>query len=213
MQGYVLGGTVVCVFLMPVLLAERWWRKYSRKYCFPVPKGMGWLQITALWLLGHLPKTIRRSGLLKGYAEFAADKLYPGIKKEVFCRRHQVKKMMLLYGSLLVMLMVLLFAGMLNRPQELTDGYIQRDDARGNSRNITVEAEVQDFSEKQRIVLTVNPRMYTEEEREILIEDVKSYIDKVLPGDNISLQQVDSSLCFPEVFPRKCHNRMAARGL
>lgn len=201
MLWFVFGGIILSVVLLPVFLAERWCRRHRQKKYFPVPRGMGWLQRTAVWMLYHLPESVRQSELLNGCADAAAGKLYPGVRREVFCRKHQIKKLMLFYGGITAAIIILFLYTLMNSPSDITDYRIQREDAWGESRNVTLEANIEGEEDQQEIVLTINPRKYTEEERDVLIGRVKDYIDQILPGDNISLQQVDSALVFPESYP------------
>ena len=48
MLWFVFGGIILSVVLLPVFLAERWCRRHRQKKYFPVPRGMGWLQRTAV---------------------------------------------------------------------------------------------------------------------------------------------------------------------
>ncbi|MGN0205400.1 MAG: type II secretion system F family protein [Coprococcus sp.] len=201
MLWFLFGGMILCVVLLPVFLAERWCRRHKQKKYFPVPRGMGWLQRTAVWMLYHLPESVRQSSLLKGCADMAAGKLSPGIRREVFCQKHKIKKIMIFYGGLLLTAVFLMIFGLMNRTPDLTDYRIQREDARGSSHQVAVEAEIEGLEEKQELLLTVRPRRYSEEERDALIEQVKDYIDRVLPGENDSLQEVSSPLYFPCGFP------------
>ena len=80
MQFFWFGAILLCAALLPVFLAENWCRRHKVKKIFPVPRGMGWLQRTAVWLLCHLPDTISCSRWLTGCSEDIVGKLYPGIK-------------------------------------------------------------------------------------------------------------------------------------
>lgn len=51
MQFFWFGAILLCAALLPVFLAENWCRRHKVKKIFPVPRGMGWLQRTAVWLL------------------------------------------------------------------------------------------------------------------------------------------------------------------
>ena len=82
MQFFWFGAILLCAALLPVFLAENWCRRHKVKKIFPVPRGMGWLQRTAVWLLCHLPDTISCSRWLTGCSEDIVGKLYPGMKKE-----------------------------------------------------------------------------------------------------------------------------------
>ena len=101
MGWFLFGSIFLCIVLLPVFLAERWCRRHKAKKYFPVPKGMGWLQMVAVWMLYHLPESVKESRWLTGYAGEAAGKLYPGIRKEKFCKRHAIEKIMLFYGCVL----------------------------------------------------------------------------------------------------------------
>ncbi len=201
MLWFLFGGMILCVVLLPVFLAERWCRRHKQKKYFPVPRGMGWLQRTAVWMLYHLPESVIQSSLLKGCADVAAGKLSPGLKREVFCRKHKIKKIMIFYGGILLTVVFLFTYGLVNSTPDLKDYRIQREDAKGSSHQVAVEAEIEGMAEKQELLLTIRPRRYSEEEVDALMKRVKEYIDKVLPGDNASLQEVSSSLYFPGSFP------------
>lgn len=101
MQFFWFGAILLCAALLPVFLAENWCRRHKVKKIFPVPRGMGWLQRTAVWLLCHLPDTISCSRWLTGCSEDIVGKLYPGMKKEKFIRQHVIRKMMVGYGGML----------------------------------------------------------------------------------------------------------------
>ena len=104
MQFFWFGAILLCAALLPVFLAENWCRRHKVKKIFPVPRGMGWLQRTAVWLLCHLPDTISCSRWLTGCSEDIVGKLYPGMKKEKFIRQHVIRKMMVGYGGMLAIL-------------------------------------------------------------------------------------------------------------
>ena len=72
MQFFWFGAILLCAALLPVFLAENWCRRHKVKKIFPVPRGMGWLQRTAVWLVfgGHRRKTL--SGDEKGEVYQAA---------------------------------------------------------------------------------------------------------------------------------------------
>lgn len=75
MGWFLFGSIFLCIVLLPVFLAERWCRRHKAKKYFPVPKGMGWLQMVAVWMLYHLPESVKESRWLTGYAGEAAGKL------------------------------------------------------------------------------------------------------------------------------------------
>lgn len=60
MGWFLFGSIFLCIVLLPVFLAERWCRRHKAKKYFPVPKGMGWLQMVAVWMLYHLPGICKR---------------------------------------------------------------------------------------------------------------------------------------------------------
>ena len=51
MGWFLFGSIFLCIVLLPVFLAERWCRRHKAKKYFPVPKGMGWLQMVAVRML------------------------------------------------------------------------------------------------------------------------------------------------------------------
>ncbi len=201
---FLFGGVMISVAMLPVFLAMRWQRNRRRKRYFPVQKGMGWLQWTAIWLLLRLPPSLREHRWLKGQAKAAADRLNPGANTESFCLRHQIQKMMLVYGGILLSLCLLLLYGCVNREPKLADNCIQREAAQGNSREVTIEAEVEGVEEKngnQTLTLSIRPRQYTEDERTALMERVKAYIDRNFIGNNESSESVCEPLCLMTDFP------------
>lgn len=131
MQFFWFGAILLCAALLPVFLAENWCRRHKVKKIFPVPRGMGWLQRTAVWLLCHLPDTISCSRWLTGCSEDIVGKLYPGMKKEKFIRQHVIRKMMVGYGGMLAILAFMMIYGLLNQTPELSGNNLQRDDAGG----------------------------------------------------------------------------------
>ena len=52
MGWFLFGSIFLCIVLLPVFLAERWCRRHKAKKYFPVPKGMGWLQINFVSFIG-----------------------------------------------------------------------------------------------------------------------------------------------------------------
>ena len=201
MGWFLFGSIFLCIVLIPVFLAERWCRRHKAKKYFPVPKGMGWLQMVAVWVLYHLPESVRESEWLTGYAGQAAGKLYPGIKKEKFCRKHAIEKIMIIYGCVLFSAFFLTLYHLSDRVPELINYTIQREDAKGESRDVAVEAEIEAVEGTQKITLNVSPRKYSKAEREALLQKVTDYIDQTLPGENTDLQHVETSLVFPDGFP------------
>lgn len=200
---YLIGGIVLAVAFLPVFLALRW-RRRSRRQNYPEVsrgRGKGWLQWTAIWLLQHLPGNIRNSEAFTGQAERAASRLYPGGNKQLFCRRYQIHKMMLLYGGLLAAVIFLVICGILERPPDLENYLVVREDVRGTERTVNLKASIENSDDTQIIALTVAPRRYTEKEWQKLLNDIKAYIDICLPGENESLQLVSQSLCFPDTYP------------
>ena len=201
MQFFWFGAILLCAALLPVFLAENWCRRHKVKKIFPVPRGMGWLQRTAVWLLCHLPDTISCSRWLTGCSEDIVGKLYPGMKKEKFIRQHVIRKMMVGYGGMLAILAFMMIYGLLNQTPELSGNNLQRDDAGGKSRDVQVSAEIEGVTEEKSLTITVEPRKYSRSEREALMRDVKAYIDACLQGDNSDLQHVNRPLFFPSDFP------------
>lgn len=201
MGWFLFGSIFLCIVLLPVFLAERWCRRHKAKKYFPVPKGMGWLQMVAVWMLYHLPESVKESRWLTGYAGEAAGKLYPGIRKEKFCRRHAIEKIMLFYGCVLFAFFFLTLYRLSDRVPELVDNVIEREDARGEIRDVAVEAEIESVEGTQKLTLNVAPRKYSKSEQEVLLQKVIAYIDQVLPGKNTDLSHVETNLVFPEQFP------------
>ena len=87
--------------------------------------------MVAVWMLYHLPESVKESRWLTGYAGEAAGNLYPGIRKEKFCRRHAIEKIMLFYGCVLFAFFFLTLYRLSDRVPELVDNVIEREDARG----------------------------------------------------------------------------------
>ena len=160
MQFFWFGAILLCAALLPVFLAENWCRRHKVKKIFPVPRGMGWLQRTAVWLLCHLPDTISCSRWLTGCSEDIVGKLYPGMKKEKFIRQHVIRKMMVGYGGMLAILAFMMIYGLLNQTPELSGNNLQRDDAGGKSRDVQVSAEIEGVTEEKSLTITVEPRKH-----------------------------------------------------
>ena len=201
MGWFLFGSIFLCITLIPVFLSERWCRRHKAKKYFPVPKGMGWLQRVAVWVLHHLPESVRTSQWLTGYAGQAAGKLYPGTRKERFCQKHAIEKIMLIYGCVLFSGFFLTLYQLSDRVPEMVNNTIEREDARGKSRDVAVEAEIESVEGTQKITLNVSPRKYSKSEKEALLQKVIAYIDQVLPGENADLQHVETALVFLDVFP------------
>ena len=172
MQFFWFGAILLCAALLPVFLAENWCRRHKVKKIFPVPRGMGWLQRTAVWLLCHLPDTISCSRWLTGCSEDIVGKLYPGMKKEKFIRQHVIRKMMVGYGGMLAILAFMMIYGLLNQTPELSGNNLQRDDAGGKSRDVQVSAEIEGVTEEKSLTITVEPRKYSRSEREALMREI-----------------------------------------
>lgn len=195
------GAILMCAALIPVFLAGRWCRRHKVKKTFLVPRGMGWLQKTAVWMLYHLPAYVRESVWLTGYAGETATKLYPGIHKEKFARQHAVRKIMVFYGGLLMIMALMMLYGLINRAPVLSDNNIPREDARGQSRQVQVEAEIEGVEDGKQVTLTVKPRKYGSAEIEDLMKKVEAYLDECLPGENTDIMHVNQALVFPSSFP------------
>lgn len=88
-----------------------------------------------------------------------------------------------------------------DRVPELVDNVIEREDARGEIRDVAVEAEIESVEGTQKLTLNVAPRKYSKSEQEALLQKVIAYIDQVLPGENTDLSHVETNLVFPEQFP------------
>ena len=87
--------------------------------------------MVAVWMLYHLPESVKESRWLTVYAGEAAGKLYPGIRKEKFCRRHAIEKIMLFYGCVLFAFLFLTLFRLSDRVPDLVDYVFEREDARG----------------------------------------------------------------------------------
>lgn len=125
----------------------------------------------------------------------------PGSEKKNFCRRHAIEKIMLFYGCVLFAFFFLTLYRLSDRVPELVDNVIEREDARGEIRDVAVEAEIESVEGTQKLTLNVAPRKYSKSEQEALLQKVIAYIDQVLPGENTDLSHVETNLVFPEQFP------------
>ena len=201
MQVFWFGMIYVGVSLLPAILAWRWCRQHQVKRAFSCPRGIIWLEKTAIWLLYRLPVSVRDSPWLAGRATKMASKLYPGIKKEKFAWQYAVKKMMILYAGWLMAGILVAGYGWGNQPPVLSQNAIPRADANGQSRDVQIEATIEGMETEQQMTLTIKPRKYSQTEKKALMENVKMYIDQCLPGENVDLGHVNQSLNFPDHFP------------
>lgn len=108
---------------------------------------------------------------------------------------------MLFYGCVLFAFFFLTLYRLSDRVPELVDNVIEREDARGEIRDVAVEAEIESVEGTQKLTLNVAPRKYSKSEQEALLQKVIAYIDQVLPGENTDLSHVETNLVFPEQFP------------
>lgn len=66
------------------------------------------------------------------------------------------------------------------------------------SRREELTVEIEGEEDKEQIEITVQERTYTDEEKQALLDAALEELDKVLPGENPSLDEVRSDLVFPE---------------
>ncbi len=191
---------LIVLGLMPIVLSKRTYKKNGLGDELSCAKGVRWLQRTAVWLLNHLPIRIKNSVLFKGNAEAAAHKQYMGKHQELFCKMHQIRKMMLIYSGFLAAVFFLGVYAVFNGETELLNYTIERAEADGSSRQVFLEAEIEGTDDIQEVNLKVNPRKYTEVEWALLVEKVEAYIDEVLPAENADLNSVNKDLYFPSSY-------------
>ena len=122
------------------------------------------------------------------------EKLYPFSGKEktkdFYIRKIRISLLIGISGILLAMT---LFATETMYPI-IEDNQIYRQDYEGNVQKIPVRVTFDD-GEEHELVLEVNERIYGEEQLEALYQAATKELEKVICGENDSLEHVDKDLC------------------
>ncbi len=166
-----------------------------------VPKGLRWLKRSAGWILCRMPRALSGSRFMTGHAGAAADRFYMGKNKELFCREHKIRKIMVIYGGALAALVFMIMFTAFSHPAVLEGYSIRREDAGGRERDVVLRAYIEGTEKEEEISVTVRPRKYSEQELDELIGRVMLYIDETLPGENESLEKVNRPLYFASDYP------------
>ena len=147
----------------------------------------------------RLPARIRESRSLAGKSAEAAKCLYPGTDPKKAEQRHVMHKLRILY--LVSACAVCAFSLYLcfYRSPSVENNRIARTEADGSSR--TVDLSVSVGEEQENVTVSIAPRRYSEKERAALMQEVKAYIDKTLPGENPDLAHVTKNLHFVGIYP------------
>ena len=146
-----------------------------------------------------LPAWLKSSRSLAGGSAEAAKCLHPGSDPKKAVKRHVMRKLRTLYLlTACAVCAVSLYLCFYNTPV-VENNRIGRSQADGSSRSVDLTVSVGD--EKENVTLSVKPRRYTEEERNVLMQEVKAYIRKTLPGENPDLNHVTLPLQFENVYP------------
>lgn len=112
-----------------------------------------------------------------------------------------------IYGSLLVLILLLLFSpsSMMEENKEETRKVMRPLYGEGEkkvSEDIVLRPiEGQDSDERQFVDFKVKEKQYTKKEWEIVLKDVERYLEKVVLGENQSLEEVRKPLKLPERYP------------
>ena len=146
-----------------------------------------------------LPVWIWESRSLAGKSAEAAVCLHPGTEQGKAVRRHVLHKLRILY--LLFAAAVCVFSLFLcfHRSPAVDQNRIARTEAGEGSRSVDLTVSV--GNQKENVSFSVEPRRYSEKERALLMQEVKAYIEKTLPGENPDLSHVTMPLHFADTYP------------
>ena len=146
-----------------------------------------------------LPAWMISSRSLAGRSAEAAKCLHPGVDPKKAAQRHVIRKLRSLYLLLACAVCAVSLYCCFYRSPLVENNRIERTQANGSSRSVDLTVSV---GEKQEhVTVSVEPRRYSEKEREALMGEVKAYIRKTLPGENPDLAHVTSPLCFEDGYP------------
>lgn len=159
-----------------------------------IPRPFRWLYRSAAWILVHLPPELFVSGRLAGKGARAAVHLEPGADEKWFMLGLYLKNAAILYGGLLAVCIAGLLFSLTGSRETVENNVLQRDAADGSSRQVILDAQVGETEEE--LTVTVEPRTYSEEERNALMDKVEARIDQTLPGENKDLNHVSRDLVF-----------------
>lgn len=128
------------------------------------------------------------------------EKLYPFSGKEktkdFYIRKIRISVLVGISGIFLTMI---LFASEAMNPA-IKDNQIYRQDYKGNMQKIPVRVTM-DGGKGHELVLEVNERIYSEEQIEKQYQTATEELEKVICGENKSLEHVDKDLCLVSEVP------------
>lgn len=161
---------------------------------------MGWEYKVGAFILNKCH--LRRLLCKESAADDAVGVLYP--------REDRNKILAEIWGKRAVLTVVLLIlAGVIwiicltESPEDsiLTDGYSVTRQEEDSTLSLEVTGDDGTEQWQEEMSVDVKVREFTDREKEELEANVKSYVDKTLPGENKSLQQISRPLCFVKQVP------------
>ena len=147
------------------------------------------------------PGKIMKYRSLTGKAADAARCLHPGTDPEKAVRRHVLRKLRILYGMAAGIVCLLTVYFCFGQSPRVENNRVARMEADGSSRSVDLSAEI--GGEKENVTIQIAPRRYDEQERAVLMQEVKAYISQKIPGENPDLSHVTLPLSFPDTVPGK----------
>lgn len=128
-------------------------------------------------------------------------RLHPGKDEKELIADFYKKKFQLM-GYVLcggIVLAVLLFISGETGKKISKEGEIQREDYDGTSMEIPAKVHSSQYGEMD-VDITVNPRIYAEEEREKIFDEAAQWLEEVMAGDNEDLGCIRENLVFPNFY-------------
>ena len=125
--------------------------------------------------------------------------LYPGADPKKAVQRHAMRKIRVLYLLLACAVCTVSLYLCFYRSPVIENNRIERTQENGSSRSVDLTVSVGE--EQEHVVFSIEPRRYSEKERAALMQEVKAYIRKTLPGENPDLAHVALPLHFADGYP------------
>lgn len=125
--------------------------------------------------------------------------LYPGADPKKAVQSHAMRKIRVLYLLLACAVCTVSLYLCFYRSPVIENNRIERTQENGSSRSVDLTVSVGE--EQEHVVFSIEPRRYSEKERAALMQEVKAYIRKTLPGENPDLAHVALPLHFADGYP------------
>lgn len=162
---------------------------------------LSWFYQGAFLINEFLTKHGPGTGMLRGKADIIAKKLYPGRTPEGFVRDFAVKRIMILYGGIVLSVcVILLYMLSVYTGAEQLDK-LTRPEADQSGRSVKLKVIVGE--DEQEVDVSLAPVRLDDEGVQQLFKDVRDYIDRTFIGENKDSDHVIYPLVFANDYPNK----------